>query len=440
MFSGNASVAVAGNVPLAPPRIGELRVALDRLAAHDGGELTESEIVDHLAAMERLKSALAAAQARLAHTWVGRRTEREAAAGMPAARRGRGLGHEIGLARREGPVRGRQHLSLAMVLVDELPHTHAALTRGEISEWAATLVARETAVLSREHRAQVDRELADEFATAGERRLGNLARQIGYRLDPGSAIRRVRGAESDRRVGLRPAPDTMTYLTAHLPVAQGVACRASLMREADSRRAAGDQRTQGQIMADTLVERLTGQSRADGTPAAVDLVMSDRTLFQGDQEPAHLQGYGAVPAFLARRLVREADRAWVRRLYTSPTSGELVAMDSQSRTFDGALRHFLVLRDQLCRNTWCGAPIRHLDHLTPVADGGATTADNGQGLCEACNYAKEAPGWRVRRLPGAHHPVEVTTPTGHRHRSRAPDPPGTTRYPVQLDLVFASAS
>lgn len=40
-----------------------------------------------------------------------------------------------------------------------MPHTLAALTRGEISEWRATLVVRETATLSHADRAQVDREL-----------------------------------------------------------------------------------------------------------------------------------------------------------------------------------------------------------------------------------------------------------------------------------------
>lgn len=439
MDSGSASTSITGT-PATPPSLEDLRDLLHRLAVHEGTELTEAGIVDQVSAMERLKAGLAATQARLTRTLAAKRAEREATAGVPADRRCLGLGHEIGLARRESPVRGRQHLALARVLLDELPETLAALTRGDISEWAATLVARETAVLSRAHRAEVDRELAVEFATAGERRLGTLARQIGYRLDPGSAIRRVRGAESDRRVGLRPAPETMTYLTAHLPVAQGVACQAALIREADSRRAAGDERTRAQIMADTLVQRLTGQTTAAGTPVGVNLLMTDRSLFTGDDTPAHVEGYGVIPAFLARRLVRRADRAWVRRLYTSPTSGELVAVDSRSRTFDGALREFVVLRDQVCRNTWCDAPIRHLDHLVPVADGGATTADNGQGLCEACNYAKEAPGWRVRRLRGPHHRVVVTTPTGHRYESRAPDPPGQVRYPVRIDLAFPVAA
>lgn len=436
MFSAASTTTPAASPLPAAPGIDDLRDARASLAAHDGAGLSEAELVDHLTAMEQLKSALAAAQARVTASLAASRSAREAARGVPTPRRCRGLGNEVGLARRESPVRGRQHLGLALSLAHELPHTLAALTRGDITEWAATIVARETAVLSRSDRARVDAELVDHFGDAGERALGNLARKIGYRLDPGSALRRVRGAEADRRVGLRPAPDTMTYLSAHLPVAHGVACLAALTREADSCRADGDSRTRAQIMADTLVERVTGHKTADSTPVSVNLVMTDRSLLGNDAAPAHVEGHGAIPAFLARRLVRDAEKAWVRRLYTHPTTGDLIAMDSRARTFSGLLRQFVVLRDQTCRNRWCGAPIRHVDHVVRVADDGETSAYNGQGLCEACNYAKEHAGWRTARPPGAGHVVETITPTGHRYSSRAPDPPGRSGYPLRVDLTF----
>jgi hypothetical protein len=69
---------------------------------------------------------------------------------------------------------------------------------------------------------------------------------------------------------------------------------------------------------------------------------------------------------------------------------------------------------------WCDAPIRPADHVQSIAEGGKTSETNGQGLCEACNYAKQAPGWRARPSPGPRHHVETTTPTGHRYTSTAP--------------------
>jgi hypothetical protein len=52
-----------------------------------------------------------------------------------------------------------------------------------------------------------------------------------------------------------------------------------------------------------------------------------------------------------------------------------------------------VTRDQTCRTRWCNALIRHADHVIRNADGGGTSAENGVGLCESCNYVKETPGW-----------------------------------------------
>jgi hypothetical protein len=170
----------------------------------------------------------------------------------------------------------------------------------------------------------------------------------------------------------------------------------------------------------------------------IQLVMTDQTLVgvgPDADEPGHLSGYGPVPAPLARQMVADALQAagaepdlavWVRRLSTCPTTGGLTQMDSTRREFPPGLARFLRTRDRTCRTPWCNAPIRHTDHIVPVTASGATTAENGQGLCEACNYAKQAPGWSARPGPaGAGHLVETTTPTGHTYRSRPPDPPGT---------------
>ena len=152
--------------------------------------------------------------------------------------------------------------------------------------------------------------------------------------------------------------------------------------------------------------------------------MTDSTLLSDDHVPAEVVGYGPIHAALAREIVRDAPRAWLRRLYTRPGSGDLVTTDSRRRAFTGELRELLVVRDQVCRTPWCDAPVRHADHVVPVADGGGTSLENGQGLCEACNYAKEAAGWRAMPLPSDRHQVLVSTPTGHTYVSTAPDPPG----------------
>jgi hypothetical protein len=410
------------------PTLTEIQGWRVRAGEVDGEDLGEADAIDQITALEELKSAAAAAQARLTAHLYAERNRREAADQVPARRRCAGLGTEVALARRVSPHQGNRHLGLALALTREMPHTLTALASGQVSEWQATLLVRETAALSPEHRAEVDRDVVPRLVDAGwgDREIANEARRVGYRLDPGSALRRVRGAEADRRVSVRPAPDTMTYLTGFLPVAQGVACYAALAREADSAKARGDERSRGQVMADTLVERLTGQTNATGTPVEVELVMTDRALLEGSDEPAHLVGYGSIPADHARTLVRDADNAWVRRLYTHPRSGALVATDSRRRRFDGQLRHQLVLTSDICRTPGCDAPVRHADHPRPVRAGGETALHNGVGLCEACNYTKDLPGWEATltvRSDGSG-VLDVISPTGHRHRSRAPSPPG----------------
>ena len=247
---------------------------------------------------------------------------------------------------------------------------------------------------------------------------------------------------------VRPAPDTMSLVTGLLPVAQGVAVHAALTRHADSLRAAGDTRSKGQIMADTFVERLTGQATAEAVPVEVQLVMTDRALLGGDDEPGRLVGHGPVPAALGRSLLAaavEQATAWVRRLYAAPATGELVAMESTRRVFPAGLHRFLVVRDEVCRTPWCDAPVRHADHVRRAAAGGPTSAANGQGLCAACNQTKETPGWRSsvsRAGPGS--TVTTVTPTGHAYDSTAPPLPGHRRRRVtlleeRLDRVLASA-
>jgi hypothetical protein len=267
----------------------------------------------------------------------------------------------------------------------------------------------------------------------GDRRLTNEIQQLAYRLDPAGFTKRRATAESGRRVTSRPAPDTMARVSALLPVAQGVAVYAALCTAADAAIAAGDGRTRGQLMADILVQRVTGQAAATGVPVEIHLVMSECTLLgegADSDRPAHLVGYGPIPADLGRRLAvsaAEAEKAWLRRLYATPDTGRLIGMDSQRRVFPAGLARFIEVRDQYCSTPYCDAPIRHIDHALPHHQDGATSEDNGNGVCAQCNYARQAPDWQIRPEPGPRHTVRVTTPTGHSYRSTAPAPPGHPR-------------
>ncbi len=534
--------------------------------------------IDQIRALENIKSGCAAAQARItaafaasqrAHhtsgrggeadrsmlragtppgaTRTGQAAHRRATAARLAARSAAG---QIALARRDSPHRGGRHVGLADTLVHEMPRTLAALTAGTITEWRATIIARETACLTAEQRTAVDTEIADHLDGLGDARIGALVKSIAYRLDPEAATTRAVHAAADRRVSLRPAPDTMAYLTHLLPMAAAAACVASLQREADAH-PGGDGRTRQQRMADLAVARLTGtantaitvitavttppaadtgtgtdattagsdgddtQARnatgtgtadtgADdpvaavraayqravrhdrqpepersrptpsqepahrpavepgphdvaparqpvpdlgsghrlpaGTDLTINLVITDRALFTDGDDPAILPGNHPIPAPLARRMLTDLPpqaRVWIRRLYTRPGAGDLVAADSKRRIFPPGMRHLLLTRDQTCRTPWCNAPARHADHLVPFARGGATSIDNGQSLSEDCNYLRQAPGWAARKDPDRPGTIIVTTPTGHRYPSPPPDLiPGHTRRTPDAEVRY----
>ncbi len=435
------------HVPDSAPSASGVRVDADvvsgwvDLLARSAASIDDPERLDLVSALEDLKNAAAALQAQLGVEVDSSMRERAAERGVPEARQGQGVAAEIALARRESHYRGQQHLGLAKILSREMPFAWAAFRAGRLSEWRATILARETACLSHDDRREIDRRVAgdpDRLAQMGDRELGDAVRRLAYQLDAEAWVARRRIAESERRVTLRPAPDVMARLSAELPVAQGVAVIGSLGEHADALRAAGDGRSRWQLMADTLVARVLGIEQATALPVTTHVVVADDVLFGTAEEAGHLDGFGPIPAELARELVAgasEAGLAQLRRLYVTPETGELVAADSRSRIFPEPLAGMIDLRDQTCRTPWCGAPIRHHDHVVPVAEGGETSRRNGQGLCEACNYAKEAAGWRARPSPGDQHTVEIRTPSGRTYRSTAPPSPRwrpDVGYPVTL--------
>lgn len=162
----------------------------------------------------------------------------------------------------------------------------------------------------------------------------------------------------------------------------------------------------------------------------VGVVITDRALLDPQHgDPAQIEGYGPVPVEAVRQGLRDALsepedphhdpdgrdgpqlRAVLRRLYTHPTTGELVAVESRAEAFPPALKRFLLWRDGRCRAPYCDAPARHADHIRPRRDGGPTSIDNGQYLCAACNLGKEDDALSVERVRDAAVPDAETDAT-----------------------------
>jgi hypothetical protein len=560
----------------------ELAGLVDRLGGLPAAVSEDAARIDVIAGLETLKAAAAAAQLAVVAEFAASQEAANKAMGIQARQASRGVPEQVGLARKVSPVSAARQVSRARALIEQLPATYALLRRGEISEHVATIVTTETSHLAAEDRRRVDEQLAGQLPELSPRRAEAAARRLAIEADPAAAVARAGKARKDRRVSIRPAPDTMAILSGVLPCEQGVAAYAALRRHADMRKAAGDQRSRAQIMADTLVERLTGQASADAVSAEIGLVMTDAALFFGEDTAAELRDYGPFPAELARAIARRAAttssgsknadngannpatgettpttgqnngsagqdgasvagestspasgeptrptvgqnsgsaglasgaatsqapgpaagepdaptagesadgtkpgaatpasgtrgsesttgpnaaepakepsthsqeppaddrepsadsrevlqaRVYLRRLFTDPVTGIITACDPRRRRFDGALAELLVYRDGgICRDPFCDAPIRHLDHIQTHATGGSTTRTNGRGVCERGNYVRHMPGFKIRLLDRIGHIVETTTPTGHRYRSHPPPAPGARKRRHQLRM------
>ncbi|MGC5583293.1 DUF222 domain-containing protein [Ornithinimicrobium sp. W1665] len=420
------------------------------LLAGPGEPLTQQERAATLAELERLKNVCAAAQAAITvdlHEQAA--LDRQATEGELGHRRREreGVTLEVSLARRVSPQRSRSLIAMARALHARLPQTLAAFREGRISEWAASLVEKETRDLTEEQAREVDARLAPTLGTCSEGRLSRRAASLAYEADKRGFLQRHARAVEDRYVSIRPAADGMVRLSGLLPLVEGVALHRSLEEHARSARLAGSAGastdgdgssaqdgvpTVAQLRADELVRRVTGVDPSrEGMPVEIGLVMTDRALFDEGGDPARAPGYGPVPAALARMIAASGSTrgvdvasatAWLRRLLLDPVDSTLAETDGRRRLFSGPLRRFVVARDQECAMPYCHAPVQDVDHVTRARDGGATTAANGQGLCRACNLDKEAEGLRTEVVTAADgtRAVRVRTRYGQTHHSQPP--------------------
>ena len=455
---------------------GGLDAVVDRLVVLDE-TLTDADRTALLASLQRLERAAQAAQLRVMLALdEDRHDQREQASGRASDRGSSapGVAAQVGAALGCSASAAGFRLGLARVADRELPRLAGLHRRGLVSVDHVRAVAAATIGVGRDDRLTVDEEVAPHAAGWTVRELEARARAIAYELDPGAATAAHDRAVADRHVSGRPVAGAMMRLSALLPLVEGVACLASLGRGAQAAKAAGDARSVSQLRADLLVQRITGE--APGCmPVEVGVVMSDLTAFGTGDTAAWLPGYGPVPAPVARRLLRGQDErhhgshpengcgdgdghvlrdgdtspgyvpgegvdgddpavlaraadVFLRRLYTHPDTGQLVALDARGRTFDGALRRLIVWRDGTCRAPGCDSPIRHVDHVQAWRDGGPTSASNGVGVCEAHNYAHEAAGHTAHGLQhrpddtGWDPPPAITYryPDGSQHTTTAP--------------------
>ena len=416
---GSHPASVVRDGPPAGPRL--VRLAVEHPANRPSESLSRAELVDGIAELEAAKNALDAAQAEWTLAFARAEAAHQIDRGPTEPEKiERSIAAQVGMACRVSPTQGRARVRVARDLHDGLDRLRGLFHAGEISNHKVSTIVGETAHLDRAERSEVDRMLtADCLIGLGVGRLRDLARTLAAQVAPGKFRARCAAARTARRVTLRPAADGMTDLTAHLPAEQGAACYAALQKAFNevSVNPAPLTRSRGQVMADTLVERVTGQATAEAVSVEVQVVVPIEALLDPHSPlSAEIPGQGSVPTDL---LTTAADRATWRRLLTR--DGIVVGGDSRSRKFTGLLAELIRARDRYrCAEPYCDASIRETDHIVRAADGGPTTFDLGRGTCQFHNQLRELPGWDVERVPEG---ILTTTPTGHTYLYRIPTAP-----------------
>lgn len=183
------------------------------------------------------------------------------------------------------------------------------------------------------------------------------------------------------------------------------------------------------------------------TRPVVRVTVPASTLLGLDDEPAELEGFGPVPADVARLLAEDA--TW-RRLVTDPVTGVLVDYSSQAYAPGKVLRAAVEARDGTCTFVGCDTPAAtcDLDHIEPFdhqwreragAAGknrpGQTNAGNLHALCRRHHLLKTHAGWGVERDPFTGI-TTWTTPAGRTHTR----PPTVLDTRVDLDQVDPGTS
>jgi len=436
---------------------------------------SEAANIDRIQQLEQAKRVLAAAQATATNAFVDQRQARETAARITSSEQLKGIEAEVGLARGESAFVGAAFTHTATALCTVLPNTMAALAAGRLSEYHARIVAEQTNHLGEDDRRAIDAAIAHRLGKASSSQLRKLVQGHAYRLDREAAERRAAdNARRRRRVCLEPAGDGMVRVAAELPTHQGLAVMAALNKRTNQRIAnavkadfagttdvseaaagshldaahdphgtAGARVARDQVMADIFVETLTGQTTADGVAAEVVVIMDETTVFANGDLPAWVPGHGPLPVGMVKQwLADPAAAKFFRRMYTRPSDGQLVALESARRRFPDGLAKMLALRDDTCATPGCNSAIQDSDHRRPWAQGGPTSWANGTGLCKRCNQRKENRGWSYDGTPDQ---LVVTTPTGHTysvgtlppisHIRRSSDPPT-----IIVDIVTRPAA
>jgi Domain of unknown function (DUF222) len=379
--------------------MGELRSALDALAADDLHTLVAPQLLDRTAELVRARNRIDAELARTVRVAdCAQASEHDGAKTMRSWLRGHA---------RLSPAAAGQVVRAGRVL-EKLPAVAAGCADGTITAEQVTVVAPVVTpanlAAAAEHGVDlvaVDRVLAETAATQEHRQLARVVHHYLACLDPD-------GREPDptetRSLTISRHDDGSVSGRFELDAVGGDKFEAWLESLVQADRPKGDLRSRAQQRGDALVRGADLGLASGDMPilrtvkphVVVTIPLTD--LVDPSTGPgAGTTGFGvAISAARARWLA--CDGA-ITRVVVGP-EGQPLDLGRSHRVVPPHLRRAVEVRDHTCVFSGCGAPSHWCDvhHLIHWIDGGDTSLDNSALLCER-HHTKVHHGFRVERQP-----------------------------------------
>lgn len=313
-------------------------------------------------------------------------------------------------------------------LTESLPLCRAAMVAGDLTQQHLWAVVEAIADLDADAIALVDQRVASKIRGQSWSSFRRTLRRAVLVAAPDLAEAAHGSAAANRKVELTYYDsDGMAEIRAILPAVDAHAVWLALDSAADAARSA-DQTAGIECLgsdayrADALCEWANAQlARPDaptkhGRRVEMQVVIDLPSLLGLAENPAELEGYGPIPAAMARELA--ADAKW-RRLVVDPVTGHLLDYGSVVYRPPRALAEYIVARDRRCRFPGCNRKGDYcdIDHNEP-APRGPTSSGNCCCLCRRHHRLKTFGGWRVEM--GDDFSCVWTAPNGRRFDLPAP--------------------
>ncbi|MDQ0120004.1 DUF222 domain-containing protein [Pseudarthrobacter sp902506025] len=347
-----------------------------------------------------------------------------------------------------------------------LPPVMNALSAGAMSWQHARIVADETEGLTPEGAASLVAHFFDPAAPQPARgaapgelvpsRFRAKVRGWRERHHPESIEKRHAKGVADRRMEYTPDKDGMAWISLYLPgdtacaiwnrttaTARGLQgpdeprpltqlrpdIAASLLLGVGMKPAAGEtaahaeedgpgpgvQGTQG----------VTGIGKVPAPRADVLVMVPVFSLLGVTDEPAVLDGFGPIPASMARKLVADGAESFYRVL-VDPRDGAPLEIGRKNYRLTETIKRWIRMRDAKCTFRGCAnrTPDNETDHLTAWQHGGTTNVSNLAQLCPKHHRLKHHSQWTPDPAT-KNEPPGWTSPTGRHYNAEYQDPEPT---------------